>query len=281
MIAALANALPDRRLPDRWQPLFGGRTNTAWHGICEASQDVVLKLYAGPALNPLFPNDPEAEAALLHLLAPRGIAPAFLAGFDTQAGRCNLYEHLPGETWQAATAPVAQLMRHLHGVAPPSGLRRSPDGSAALLDQVSAIVSRCETGLDFLTALPRVVVEPSGRNALLHSDIVPGNLIQNADGLHLIDWQCPAIGDPCEDLAVFLSPAMQQVYRGKPLLDTEVATFLMAYGDAGVVARYRQLAPFYHARMAAYCLWQIENGRPDYAAGLQVERVAFQRSLRP
>ncbi len=281
MIAALADALPARTVPHAWHPLFGGRTNTAWHGECAEHGDIVLKLYAGPARNPLFPNDPEAEATLLRHLQSTGLTPAFLAGFETDLGTCNVYAHVPGTTWQAGVQPVAALMRKLHSLSAPKGLRHVADGSAALIAQTLEIIGRCEKIPQFLSDLPDEVVRPSGHAALLHSDIVPGNLIQSEDGLHLIDWQCPAVGDPCEDIAVFLSPAMQRLYRRSPLLETDIDVFLAAYGDDDVSARYRQLAPFYHARMAAYCLWQVENDRPAYAAGLQLEVAALQRSLRP
>ena len=35
--------------------------------------------------------------------------------------------------------------------------------------------------------------------------------------MRLIDWQCPALGDPAEDIACFLSPAMQVIYGAGPL----------------------------------------------------------------
>ncbi len=280
-MAALADALPARAVPHAWHPLFGGRTNTAWHGECAEHGDIVLKLYAGPARNPLFPNDPEAEATLLRHLQPTGLSPAFLAGFETDLGTCNVYAHVPGTTWQAGVQSVAALMRKLHGLSAPKGLRRVADGSTALIAQTLEIVGRCEKIPQFLSDLPDEVVPPCGQTALLHSDIVPGNLIQSEDGLHLIDWQCPAVGDPCEDIAVFLSPAMQHIYRGRPLLESDTDGFLSSYGSRAVTERYRRLAPFYHARMAAYCLWQVENDRPAYADGLKLEVAALQRSLMP
>ncbi len=56
--------------------------------------------------------------------------------------------------------------------------------------------------------------------------------------LTLIDWQCPAIGDPCLDLALFLSPTMQQVNGKTPLSGAEVAAFLEAYDNPQVTCRY-------------------------------------------
>lgn len=279
MLAALAAALPDI-LPNVWQALFGGRTNAAWMGQTTQG-DIVVKLYSGPAQNPLFPNDPSAEARLLRLLASQGFAPELLAKLHTDVGLCNVYAHIPGQTWQAGTPEVARLMRRLHGIAPLTGLRNTANGSAELISQTRIILKKCASGDDLAQFEP--AFEPIGAapKVLLHGDIVPGNLIRNAHGLHLIDWQCPAIGDPCEDIAIFLSPAMQFLYRGAPLGDVETEAFLTAYGSHDVTQRYHALAPYYHWRMAAYCLWQLENGRPDYAQGFDLERAALQRSAKP
>ncbi len=74
---------------------------------------------------------------------------------------------------------------------------------------------------------------------------------------------------------------MKVLYRGAPLSSVETDAFLTAYDAPDVVLRYHALAPYYHWRMAAYCLWQLENGRPDYAQGLDLERAALQRSANP
>ncbi len=261
-----------------WVPLFGGRTNVAWKGVC-GSERFVAKLYSGPARNPLFPNDPDAEARLLQALAGTGLAPRFRAQFETDAGMCNLYDHIPGETWLEGVTEVATLMRGLHALPCPDGLRGAPDGSAALVAQAQAILARCSEAEAVLALRPDGDIAPSGARNLLHSDIVPGNLIRNATGLHLIDWQCPAVGDPCEDIAVFLSPAMQLLYRGSALSEGDKAAFFVGYDAPEITERYHALAPFFHWRTAAYCLWQMQNGREEYAEGLSLERTALQRSV--
>ena len=90
-------------------------------------------------------------------------------------------------------------------------------------------------------------------------------------GLTLIDWQCPASGDPTEDIATFLSPAMQRLYRGTILSEAEREAFLAAYPDPAIVARYRALKSVYRWRMAAHCLWKAERGASDYAGALRLE----------
>ncbi len=238
-----------------------------------------MKLYAGAAQNPLFPNDPKSEAHLLRSLSGQSFAPQFLAEMPTEVGSCTVYAHVPGHMWHAGTAQVANLMRKLHRQPVPSGLRSTPNGSDALTQQILEIVGRCHVMPDLLAQLPRRDIAPTSERVLLHTDIVPGNLIRNDSGLHLIDWQCPAVGDPCEDIAVFLSPAMQLLYRGSALEVVEIEAFFAAYDVPHVMQRWQALAPFYHARMAAYCLWQFENGRPDYEAGLALEVAAFHKSI--
>lgn len=266
----------------KWQALSGGRSNFAWKLTPSASrQAVVVKLYKGPARNPLFPNEPEAEAELLRVLEPTGIAPQLLSAFQSPLGACNIYSHIPGQSWSSDAGQVGACMKRLHQMPPPDGLRRVPDGSEQLAAQTAAILSRC-TSSEYLGALkPEGTVAATQQTVLLHGDIVPGNLISNESGLHLIDWQCPAIGDPCEDIAIFLSPAMQHVYRGIPLGSVSNKAFFDAYACAKTQSRYTALAPWYHWRMAAYCQWQTENGQADYAHGRDLEVEALQRSLRP
>ncbi len=259
-----------------WRPLFGGRSNSAWHLIGKTpEQSAVLKLYRTQANNPLFPNDPDAEARLLRHLAPTGIAPQWLASFSLKAGQCNLYQAIPGKSWAADVSKVAALIQTLHSVAPPKPLRQGPNGSTEILTQADTILDKCEATAPLRSLRPTQQVPPTDHLVLLHCDIVASNLIQNETGLHLIDWQCPAVGDAVEDLAIFLSPAMQTLYRGSPLSKAEVNQFLDLF-DATTRKRYHMLAPHFHYRMAAYCLWQAQNDRPDYMDGYAVERAALQ-----
>ena len=104
---------------------------------------------------------------------------------------------------------------------------------------------------------------------------MPGNIITGPQGITLIDWQCPALGDPAEDLAAFLSPAMQWLYRGQTLTPDQEQVFLSAYPNPETTARYRALKPLFHWRMAAHCLWKSERGAQDYATALRLELQAL------
>ncbi|CUI34657.1 phosphotransferase [Cognatishimia activa] len=255
-----------------WQALIGGRTNASWRVDGSEGQSAVLKLYRDKTDNPLFPNDAGAEATLLRHLAGKSIAPDWIASFQSSGADCNLYHALPGEPWTDGVKKVADLVKRVHAIEPPSGLRSAANGSAELMQQANAIFAKSGQSLQTPSVESRVA--PSDNKVMLHCDIVPGNLILSENGLRLIDWQCPAIGDPTEDLAVFLSPAMQLLYRGATLSEQETQGFLRQFDDAQQM-RYHALAPLYHYRMSAYCQWQIERENLAYKEALEAELNAL------
>ncbi|QFT74300.1 phosphotransferase [Ruegeria sp. THAF33] len=262
----LVNAHP------RFATLYGGRTNKVWK-VKGRDSDKVLKLYSTALRNPLFRNDAELEALCLKALGTTGFVPRLRATGQYKEARWVFYDHAPGAPWRQDSAQVGALLRKLHtlpiAVQAPAGC----NGSADLRAHGKRILQGCTSnGRDKLADLqPSNSVAPTQQTCLIHGDPVAGNILVATGGLTLIDWQCPALGDPCEDLALFLSPAMQQLYRGSPLSKKEEDQFLSAYGRPEIVARYEQLRPWYAWRMATYCLWRAENGAPDYATGLNLE----------
>lgn len=262
-----------------WTPFQGGRSNRAWRVEAPVGP-VVVKLFGAATGNPLFPNDPVAERLCLEALSGSAIAPEFIAAGASPSGNWLIYRHVPGAEWSADPAPVAQRLAGLHSRKPLSGLRQLPGGTDALTDQVERILALCHDTAEktrLVAAKPRREdVPPSETRAFLHGDPVPGNLIVTPDGPVLIDWQCPAIGDPAEDLAVFLSPAMQLHYRGEVLSPGGEAAFLAA-SDPSSAARYLRLAPWYHWRMAAYCLWRGATTCPGERHAMEAELAALER----
>ncbi len=265
-----------------WTPLAGGRTNRIWR-IGLGVDTLVCKLFGADAGSPLFPNDPSAEARIMRHLGSRtraaGLAAEMIAEIATPVGPCLIYRHVPGSAWAPGdpVAGVARALARLHRLAPVAGLRRVGSGSAALAAQGSEILDQCESPTaDLLRDLmPVGVVGEAAGEVLLHGDPTPGNVIVGAGGVTLIDWQCPALGDPCDDLATFLSPAMQLVYAGTPLDAATERAFLAAYADRGVVDRLARLRPWFHWRMAVHCLWKAERGQPGYDIGMDLELAAL------
>jgi aminoglycoside phosphotransferase (APT) family kinase protein len=114
--------------------------------------------------------------------------------------------------------------------------------------------------------------------ALLHGDPVPGNVVWSArEGVTLIDWQCPAIGDPVHDIALALSPGMRRLYGCQPMIPDEQRRFWQAYADPSAQARYAALLPLLSARIAAHCLAQAARGRPGYAEAARAEIAALEQ----
>ncbi len=64
---------------------------------------------------------------------------------------------------------------------------------------------------------------------------------------------------------------MQKLYRGAPLTPTEEQHFLAAYPVSKIVQRYQTLKAWYHWRMSAYCVWQLDQGNEDYLDGFKLE----------
>ena len=256
--------------------LRGGRTNRVWR-FRDGDADLVLKLYRNPDPNPLFANDPGREIRTLSLLRDTALAPDIVASGQCPDGTWLLYQHVPGKTWQADTAAAAHVLSRIHALPTLPHLARGPNGSQELERQTFLILDGCDA--DRAAVLrhlrPDGEVAPVSRLRLVHGDPVPANIIAGPSGLSLIDWQCPVLGDPADDIAVFLSPAMQILYRGAALSQAEVDTFLAAYPDTGTVKRYLALRPWYHWRMAAYCLWQDARGRADYGLAMRAELDAL------
>ncbi len=262
--------------PETWVALPGGQTNRSWRVRVDGAVWVV-KLFTRQDDNPLFPNSARDEARMLRLLGPVGLAPRLIDEVETPHGPCLIYDHAKGAPWHAEPAAAARALALLHRQEVPDGLRRLEGGSEHLTAQTERIIA-CLPGLDqkrLLALRPEGSVPPTRRLALLHGDPVPGNVIVDGSRVTLIDWQCPAIGDPVEDMAIFLSPAMQRIYRGKPLSEAETAAFLDAYGDANIRGRIAALAPWHHWRMTAYCAWKAAQGCAEYEAAGALEIAAL------
>ena len=205
-----------------------------------------------------------AEAQALSRFGPLSLSPVL----EHSGEGWIAYRFVEGAPWRSDPARVAALLHRLHSTYAP-GFRVLPSGSGAILAQARAILAGC-TGR-IASAPDDPGIPPVDQTCPLHGDAVPGNIVDGPGGLTLIDWQCPASGDPTEDIATFLSPAMQRLYRGTILSEAEREAFLAAYPDPAIVARYRALKSVYRWRMAAHCLWKAERGASDYAGALRLE----------
>ena len=253
--AELRDFLCEQGLVDNWtefQKLKGGYLNTVWR-FDTMDRCLVAKEFAKPMTGTLFPNLPEDEAEALRRLGDLEVAPK-LVGFWLDASLL-VYEFVEGEMWDGDVQGVAQLLLRKEA-ADPTGFRGVPLNAHAILAEGDALFTRCKSPPNAIC--PSLVDVPLPQKlSLIHTDIGV-NLVGAGSGLRLIDWQCPAIGDICEDIYSFLSPAFQILAGRDPLTDAKVRDFWLALGRPELERRYTLLRPAYAWRFAGYCAWRSE-----------------------
>lgn len=253
---ALSDLAPGLSLGDA-QRLAGGRTNHVWR-----IGPVVLKCHEPAGATPLFPNDPQAETTALRLFAPRGIAPHLLA----EGAGWLICRYLPRQETPPTPASVAHLLHRLHShPVPGAPFRILPNGSAAILAHARSFAPAGLPAPPDDPQVPPVAPRP------IHGDAVPGNILSTPSGPVLIDWQCPGMGDPAEDLATLLSPAMMWLYTGEKQDEGWREALLHAYPDRATADRTRTLLPLFRWRIMAHCAWKASRGDADYAPALRIE----------
>ena len=246
----------------QWYPQVGGRTNKVWRLV--GDKDLICKLYADTKNNPLFKNTPKVEYNCLMWLEGSGIAPKPYKFLETPIGKILLYYYIDGKIWSKNVSAVADLLNHVRNHKPLKELRVLISSPSQVKESCFEIISRLKSSHknDLIYMCPDVSIsniEP----VLLHTDVVPGNLILGDEGLRLIDWQCPAIGDPIVDIVMFLSPGMHKIYGLGKLSVKDHEAFLMNLSPK-LRNRYNILGPLYHWRLAAYCYWKAEQGFVEY-----------------
>lgn len=222
--------------------------------------DLIIKQYAPPDDNPLFPLLFEDECRSLAQFEDAGIAPQLIA---TDRGRRVLaYGFVPGDVWDGDVVGLGALLSRVGRVAPPDWLRKVPSRVTELRAHTSDILDAVTNPPGGLLDHFDAVDEPL-QTRLVHTDCGPGNIIGGDGHYTLVDWQCPGRGDPVEDLAAATSPGVQILYGRAPLGKADVDELLASYLDSEVVERYRWKARLYSARFAAYCAWRIERLRDN------------------
>ena len=245
-----------------WHAQTGGRTNKVWRLVGE--KDLICKLYLETKTNPLFNNIPEAEYRCLIWLDGSDIAPKPYKYLKTPFGEILLYDYIKGLTWRQDVNIVSDLLSRIRMHKYPKGLRTLSSLPLDIKESGLKIIRKLNNYHKsiLINICPDVYIsdiEP----VLLHTDIVPGNLILGDAGLRLIDWQCPAIGDPIVDVMMFLSPGMHEIYGSGKLSMIDHEIFLMSL-TSKLRDRYNLIGPLYHWRLAAYCFWKAEQGFIEY-----------------
>ena len=245
-----------------WYIQTGGRTNKVWR--LSGEEDYTCKLYLETGNNPLFNNSPEEEYKCLLWLEGSDIAPKPYKFLKTPFGKVLLYNFIKGETWSHGVETVSELLTRIRNHKYPKGLCILSGCPSDIKQTGIEITNRLNSyHKNILNMICPDISIPDIEPVLLHTDVVPGNLILGDKGLRLIDWQCPAIGDPIVDIMMFLSPGMHEIYGSGKLSMKDHEAFLMNLTPK-LRNRYNILGPLYHWRLAAYCFWKVEQGFIEY-----------------
>ncbi len=240
---------------DTSTPLTGGYWNAVYR-IQGAGFDLVLKQFATSASGGLFPILADDEARALEQLDGMGVAPPFHSYWpQAPGGAVLLYGFVPGQMWQHDVATAGVLFRRLHQASVAGPFRLLPTQPGALLTQADDILGGYVVqalGVQIQALRPPVIDLEPAQPVLVHTDSGPGNIIQSAHNITFIDFQCPGLGDACEDLACFLSPGISSLYGLSTLTPEQEQGYLQAYGDAQVLHRFAQIRPYFSYRLATY-----------------------------
>ncbi|HEY4161612.1 MAG TPA: aminoglycoside phosphotransferase family protein [Dongiaceae bacterium] len=270
----IAFLIEHRLLPDSGasaEALTGGYLNQVYR-VRGAGVDWVVKRFMPEVELALFPNFPADEAEALKRASAHGLAPKPIGFFEEGDAPVLVYEFCPGESWRGNVADVARLLLEMRNV-DSKGFRDVPMTPREILAEGDTFLAgmSAEARGRILELRPEPREMPATPRSFLHTDIGPGNIIVARDTgrLIVIDWQCPAAGDPIQDIAAFLSPAFQILYGCPPLTEDQERDFLATYDDKTATERYFVMRPYYDWRMASYCALRIEHyavSRPKASA---------------
>jgi thiamine kinase len=266
--------------------LRGGAWNEVFR-VTSSASDIVIKRFVNVLEGTLFPNLPAAEALALERLSGLAVAPDPIAFFpETEWGKVLVYRFHDGDSWSGDVGLVADLLKRKLPV-DASGFREVPIDPAGVIAEGDRLFERCDQDhrVDgFRKSRPRARTLPTlSRRVLIHTDVGPTNLISGPAGLRLIDWQCPAAGDPAEDVFSFLTPAWQILSFREPLSANERSDFLSSYDDHALAERLCILEPAFIYRAASYCCLRyqmLKDTDPMWhalyvrAADAELERLA-------
>lgn len=276
---ALRRTLADLCLSDdRLQRIDKGGTSHVWLHDAVDGPSTILKASSVDRGTPLFPNDPRAEWEAMKRLSSKALSPFPLTIRALEGGTKLLVSQYLQPEDPMTTEALAALLRRVHKTPGWAGLARRSHDTLELRAQGVSMLSRSSAPAWLMNLAPKTVVETlTSPLVLVHRDLVPANAAMLATGAAVaLDWQCPALGDPCEDIAHATSPGMQSLSDTPVVIkDTDL---LRAYGDAEVSRAYTRRAPFYRWRMACYCQWQLDRGQQDYAAALDRECTALEEA---
>ena len=256
------------------KPLTGGYHNYVYRLQADENIDWVIKQYVTHSSVPLFPVLPDHEAGALQLFQDVGVAPDFVDFLpDAKNGAILVYQFIEGQMWQDNVIAVAHMFDRVHRTPLGGKFRYLNVWPTELIQHTQSILEEMQDKREAEALLSDFMHDCECDDiivrCLVHTDCGPGNIIVGNEEPRLIDWQCPGLGDPVEDLVNFTSPAIQILYGLSPLTQIQRQAFFDAYNNPAAKSRFDQLGNYYRLRFTAYCLYreeQLQVQQPEIAA---------------
>ena len=289
-------------------PLSGGFWNAVYRVKTTSFDWIVKCMEEDTDSTRLYPNLPKHEAEALKLLEGLDIAAPFVsfseAEGDTPA--ILIYEFVTGKPLidllndldtKLVLSKAADLLATVHLIDQSNGtvsdvdrnrikFRQLPNEPASMINlaanflqelPVDSNIQRLRKHKSVLENRPQLM---QVKTALLHTDAWSGNCIYNTstEKLSLIDWQCPAIGDPTFDLWTFVSAGFN-LLAGESLFSLEekqyfVKQYKLASGDNSIHERLTYFAPYYAYQIAAHgCQRIVALAEDNPEASLAYQQV--------
>lgn len=258
--------------------LDGGSTNAVYLvTLAPSGVKVVLKVSTEGSDTPLFENRPQTEWRLLCALSTIGVAPMPISKLSLGDGEFALaYHFVEGKLGARSPSALAGVLRTTHESSPVFSLQTRVMNAPDLLVQSDQLLSVPLPKWAVALKPKRPVQLPKIKPRLIHSDPIFNNIVTDKNGKTvLIDWQCPALGDPLEDIAHATSTGMAEAYSAPPPFD--VWDVLEEYGEQSLTMRASSCLPLYSWRMLCYCHWQASQGHTRYAAAVEHEAGLLDR----
>ena len=184
--------------------LSGGSVNRSYSVLTPVGR-FVLRLSQGP--DAWLTSDRSVERELQRIAARALIAPRIIAADSNDWWMVT--EYVTGRLWMEPDFANPERLARLGGTL--RRLHQLPLPEIGRFDLLKALAGYAErvgadpSFLDWATAAWQVSGADERPLAILHHDLHGSNLIETAERLVLIDWECAAVSDPLLDVACILS----------------------------------------------------------------------------
>lgn len=186
-------------LPEFIQELTGGRTNKSF---LVASGDVKAVIRVNSPISEALGIDRQREAQILSLLSSSGVIPRVFFISD----EVLVSEYIEGQTAtseslknSAAMEAVSNALHRVQAIEMPGAIPRN------YLQYCRGYLNQLTDGCvsfavkEEIEAVARIVDSSDWQPVICHHDLVAQNIIENHNGVFIIDWEYAALGHPSLD----------------------------------------------------------------------------------